>query len=167
MGKDYPGTVLPRTFEERLDAFRASEPLRMCSQRRNVYEFGKYFRLDDRLSEVRSGSEGGPDFDNAVSTLVVRARPSKQAGAPKYWLRRVCVITLAEVLFHFKNNATQWEELYNMWLEGAVVIRKRGPRGRRANDPATKRRRLQDGSQWRQEGSQWRQGWRGKWVRVA
>ena len=37
MGKDYPGTFLPRTFEERLDAFRASEPLRMCSQRRNVY----------------------------------------------------------------------------------------------------------------------------------
>ena len=129
MGKDFPGTVLPSTFGERLREFRASTLLTMqCSvPRRIAFEFGKYFREDDRDSR---GYDCGPDLENAVSTLVVRARPSEQAGVPKYWLRRVCVITLAEVLCHYKDWAL-WEEIYNMWLEGAVVIRKRSPRGRR------------------------------------
>ena len=63
-------------------------------------------------------------MDNAVSTLVARAFPSSRAGAPKHWLRRVHVITLAEVFDNYKNDA-EFETIYDAWLDGRVVIKKR------------------------------------------
>ena len=71
---------------------------------------------------------GGPDLGSAVSTLVVRALPHDKAGAPDYWLRRVHVITLAEVFTNFQHDEVL-ASIYDAWLEGAVVIRKRQMRG--------------------------------------
>ena len=71
-------------------------------------------------------------MENAVSTLVVRARPGSAAGAPAYWVRKVRVVGLPEVFYHFQHEAS-FEEIYSMWLEGRVVIRKRmKKRGRAA-----------------------------------
>ena len=77
MGKDYPGTHIPKTFADRLQKFHCD--FEICSQRRVVYEFGNYIFEN----EYAGDDEGGPDLDNAVSTLVVHARPSEIAGAPK------------------------------------------------------------------------------------
>ena len=123
MGRGYPGTRMPSTLAGRVAEFRYTSPGR-CSQRRDVVEFGRYRRIDDPESE----GDGGPDLDNAVSTLVVRALPSKRAGAPAYWLRKVYVIGLAEVFYNYQHDA-EFAEIYEMWLEGVVVIRKRGTRG--------------------------------------
>ena len=154
MGKGYVGTRIPDDLAGRLREFEASAYItKQCSKpRRPVLEFGRYVRVDDCNS---MGDDCGPDFENAVSTVVVRALPSDRAGAPKYWLRQVCVITLAEVLCNFKDDAP-FAEIYDAWLEGAAVIRKRCPRGRRpaGDPPPLKRRRRPEryGSQRRQEG---------------
>ena len=67
-------------------------------------------------------------MDNAVSTLVVRALSPRIAGAPRYWLRKVKVVTLAEAFFHFRH-AEFFKKIYEVWLEGRVVIHKRPKRG--------------------------------------
>ena len=67
-------------------------------------------------------------MNNAVSTLVVRALPSSTVGAPKYWLRKVRVITLAEVSCNYKDDE-RFRKIYDAWLESQVVIRKRKTRG--------------------------------------
>ena len=110
MGLGYPGTSLASTSAARGAEFRRSP-------RRDVVDFGRY-------SISSPQPEGGPDLDNAVSTLVARAFPSSRAGAPKYWLRRVHVITLAEVFDNYKND-WGFETIYDAWREGRVVIKKR------------------------------------------
>ena len=88
---------------------------------RDVVDFGKY-----RISG--KPHFGGPNLDDVVSTLVARALPDAFEDAPKYWLRRVRVITLAEALDNYKDDE-DFKVIYEAWLEGQVVIRKRKMRG--------------------------------------
>ena len=92
-------------------------------------DFGTRYKLSCRAE----GDEDflAPDLDNAVSTLVVRLmKPAgRQHFVPtKYWLRRVRVITLAEVLDNYKHDESFYS-IYDCWLEGQVVFRGGGMRG--------------------------------------
>jgi hypothetical protein len=120
MGRDFPGTLLQTTAAARGAAFLKSE-IGFCSGRRSVEDFGSSYTLSTR-------SCGRPDLDNAVSTLVVRGCSSSEVGASLYWLRRVRVITLAEVFSNYQHDET-FDNIYAAWLEGAVVFRKRTMRG--------------------------------------
>ena len=132
MGKSFPGTKIGKTFAARGAQFQESE--RSRSQRRDVVDFGQAVvnKLDYDFGY------GGPDLSNAVSTLVVRALPGGSNHRPKYWARSVRVITLPEVYNHYKEEAT-FETIYDVWLEGAVVIRKTPKRGNRAGDRGRRR----------------------------
>ena len=127
MGLDYNGTLVESTSAARGAAFSKRHAGR-CRCIRDVVDFGSYYAVPQ--------SGGGPDLNNAVSTLVVRALPSTSSDAPKYWLRKVKVISLAEAFFHFRHAET-FENIYRAWLEGRVVIRKRATRG----IPSGKRKR--------------------------
>ena len=120
MGNSYPGTTIGRTFAARGAEFQQSDRGR-CSQRRDVVDFGQSVVLG-------ANDDGGPDLDNAVSTLVVRAMPGSKKGSPKFWARRVHVITLPEIINHYKEEST-FQAMYEAWLEGLVVIRKAPMRG--------------------------------------
>ena len=126
MGQEYRGTCVGKDRAARGALFEASEPRRFSGQR-DVVEFGPYRRIDD--AESAGIEDGGPDLDNAVSTLVVRAHESSRAGAPKYWVRKVRVISLPEVFYNYQHDV-DFEDIYSMWHEGAVVTRKRQTRGR-------------------------------------
>ena len=122
----YPSTMIQKTFAARGASFNRSES-RGRSQRRDVVDFGQacvdYNEIQDDITE-------GPDLDNAVSTLVVRALPGTgHGGKAKYWVRSVRVITFPEVFNHYKDAAT-FQEIYDTWLEGAVVIRSMPRRGK-------------------------------------
>ena len=134
MGKSFPGTKIGKTFAARGAQFQESEMSR--SQRRDVVDFGQAVvnKLDYDFGY------GGPDLSNAVSTLVVRALAGEAFAEirPKYWARSVRVITLPEVYNHYKEEAT-FETIYDVWLEGAVVIRKTPKRGNRAGDRGRRR----------------------------
>jgi hypothetical protein len=120
MGCDFPGTRLQTTAAARGAAYLKRE-IENCSRRRSVEDFGSSYTLSTR-------SCGRPDFNNAVSTLVVRGFSSSQVGASLYWLRRVRVISLAEVFWNYQHDET-FDTIYAAWLEGAVVFRKRAMRG--------------------------------------
>ena len=122
----YPSTMIQKTFAARGASFTRSDR-RGRSQRRDVIDFGQakvdYAEIQDDITE-------GPDLDNAVSTLVVRALPGTgHGGKAKYWVRSVRVITFPEVFNHYKDAAT-FQEIYDTWLEGAVVIRSMPKRGK-------------------------------------
>ena len=119
MGLDYNGTRVESTSAARGAAFSKRDRGR-CSNVRDVVDFGSYYAVPQ--------SGGGPDLNNAVSTLVVRALPSTSSDAPQYWLRKVKIITLAEVFYYFQHDET-FQRIYEVWLEGRVVIRKRATRG--------------------------------------
>ena len=126
MGQSFPGTKVGKTFADRSEEFWDS-PRRESSQWRDVVDFGQacvdYNEIQDDITE-------GPDLDNAVSTLVVRALPGTgHGGKAKYWVRSVRVITFPEVFNHYKDAAT-FQEIYDTWLEGAVVIRSMPKRGK-------------------------------------
>ena len=137
MGIAYPGTMIQKSFAARGASFNRSE-LRGRSQRRDVIDFGQAF-VD--YSEIQDDITEGPDLDNAVSTLVVRALPGTgHGGKAKYWARSVRVITFPEVFNHYKGHAT-FQEIYNTWLEGIVVIRS-VPRRGKAGSGVNRRARL-------------------------
>ena len=92
-GRDYPGSFVSKSRAARGALFLDGRHGKF-SKRRDVVEFGPYRRIDDQASRTE---DGGPDLDNAVSTFVVRSRPSARAGAPLYWVRKVRVIGFAEV----------------------------------------------------------------------
>ena len=140
MGYSIPGTRIRKTFAARGAEFLDSEP-RSCSQRRDVVDFMPAFVASDHIYEAGSQPSSaddsrvggfcnhGPDLNNAVSTLVVRALPGGGVEhRPKYYARSVRVITLAEVFNHYKNEA-EFSSIYDVWLEGAVVIRNAPKRG--------------------------------------
>ena len=123
MGLDFPGTRVAKSIAGRVTEFRSSSGSETRSERRDVVDFGLY-----NLEIHASDDYGEPDFDNAVSTLVVRALPRSRAEAPKYWFRKVRVITLSEVFCNYQHDA-DFQQIYDAWLEGAVVIRKHRTRG--------------------------------------
>ena len=135
-----PGTRIGKTFAARGAEFLETEK-RSCSQRRDVVDFMPAYVANDHIhkadiqpssaddSRVRGFCNHGPDFNNAVSTLVVRALPGGGVEhRPKYYARSVRVITLAEVFNHYKDEA-EFSSIYDVWLEGAVVIRNAPKRG--------------------------------------
>ena len=121
MGQDQAGTYVRRTSAARGAEFSLMARPTFWGKLRDVVDFGPYLTASPQ-------PEGGPNLDDAVSTLVVRAFPSSREGAPEYWLRKVWVITLAEVLNNFKDDEA-FEIIYQAWAEGPVVIRARPPRG--------------------------------------
>lgn len=123
MGLDFPGTRVARSIAGRVAEFRTSRGPETRSQRRDVVDFG-FGKLEVHASD----DYGEPDFDYAVSTLVVRALPQCFLEAPKYWFRKVRVITLSEVFCNYQHDA-DFQQIYDAWLEGAVVIRKHRTRG--------------------------------------
>ena len=137
MGKSYPGTRIGKTFAARGAEFQQSER-RIRSQRRDVVDFGPAFVANYQVASV--DLDDGPDLNNAVSTLVVRALPGGGSeDRPKYWARSVRVITLPEVFNHYKDEAT-FPLIYDTWLEGAVVIRNTPKRGKIAGSKRSKQR---------------------------
>ena len=143
MGYSIPGTRIRKTVAARGAEFLESKP-RSCSQRRDVVDFmPAYVNMVNLIykadiqpssaddSRVRGFCNHGPDFNNAVSTLVVRALPGGGVEhRPKYYARSVRVITLAEVFNHYKDEA-EFSSIYDVWLEGAVVIRNAPKRGQK------------------------------------
>ena len=143
MGYSNPGTRIRKTFAARGAEFLETEK-RSCSQRRDVVDFLPAFVANDQIydADIQQSADDrvgglcnhGPDLNNAVSTLVVRALPGGGVEhRPKYYARSVRVITLAEVFNHYKDEA-EFSSIYDVWLEGAVVIRnapKRGQRGKK------------------------------------
>ena len=121
MGQDQAGTHIRRTSLCRGGEFGLLARPTFWGKLRDVVDFGPYLTASPQ-------PEGGPNLDDAVSTLVVRAFPSSREGAPEYWLRKVWVITLAEVLNNFKDDEA-FDAIYQAWCEGPVVIRARPPRG--------------------------------------
>ena len=135
MGKSCKCTKIEATsaargaaFEERKHKLRHEEMLSGGSWA-PVEDFGTRYKLSCRAE----GDEDfeAPDLNNAVSTLVVRSmKPAgRQHFVPtKYWLRRVRVITLAEVLDNCKHDESFYF-IYDCWLEGQAVFRGGGMRG--------------------------------------
>ena len=127
--------MIQKSFAARGASFTRSDR-RGRSQRRDVMDFG-HAKVD--YNEIQDDITEGPDLDNAVSTLVVRALPGTgRGGKAKYWARSVQVITFPEVYNHYKDHAT-FSEIYDTWLEGAVVVRsmpKRGTKGSGVNRKA-------------------------------
>jgi hypothetical protein len=121
MGQDQAGTYVRRTSAARGAEFSLMARPTFWGKLRDVVDFGPYLTASPQ-------PEGGPNLDDAVSTLVVRAFPSSREGAPEYWLRKVWVITLAEVLNNFKDDEA-FDAIYKAWCEGPVVIRARPTRG--------------------------------------
>ena len=119
MGSAYHGACVERSSAARCAAFQERDSGEF-SDLRDVVDFGDYYKVDQR--------RGGPDLDNAVSTLVVRSLPCSDPTAPAYWFRKVKVPTLAEAYFWFRH-ADSFENIYAAWVEGRVVLRKRSARG--------------------------------------
>ena len=89
----------------------------VASRNKPVVDFGKkYFVLDHAVTDA-----GMPDFDNAVSTFCVRGKGAQEAG---FFLRNVKVVTLGELYDNYKQDAL-WIDIYNAFLEGHVIYRKR------------------------------------------
>ena len=129
MGLNFPGTSIGRTKAARGAEFVESKA-RDISGMRDVFEFGEWNRADDNLSM----DTPGPDLNNAVSTLVVRARVGDTPlpdTAPKYWVRKVRIIGLPELYHHYKDELS-WHGIYNAYVEGRVVVRRRAVRGARS-----------------------------------
>ena len=128
--------MIQKSFAARGASFTRSDR-RGRSQRRDVIDFGQA-KVD--YSEIQDDITEGPDLDNAVSTLVVRALPGTgHGGKAKYWARSVRVITFPEVFNHYKDHAT-FQEIYDTWLEGAVVIRSMPKRGKAGSGVTRKER---------------------------
>ena len=115
---NYAGTCIAQTTAARSAEFYASKEVGHEGTRK-VFEFGSF------IGPFDTDSEGEPELDDAVSTLVVRGTPGKRT---KYWVRRVQVITLAEVSGFYQNHVT-FQTIDDAWLEGEVVIRGRAKRG--------------------------------------
>ena len=141
MGYSNPGTRIRKTFAARGAEFLETEK-RSCSQRRDVVDFLPAYVSSDQVyaADIQQSADDnrvgglcnhGPDLNNAVSTLVVRALPGGGVEhRPKYYARSVRVITLAEVFNHYKDEA-EFSSIYDVWLEGAVVIRNAPKRGQK------------------------------------
>ena len=127
MGYSIPGTRIRKTVAARGAEFLESKP-RSCSQRRDVVDFmPAYVNMVNLIykadiqpssaddSRVRGFCNHGPDLNNAVSTLVVRALAGEAFAEirPKYWARSVRVITLPEVFNHYKEE-TLFPSIYNV-----------------------------------------------------
>ena len=126
MGLNFPGTSIGRTKAARGAEFVESKA-RDTSGMRDVFEFGEWDRVDDNLSM----DTPGPDLNSAVSTLVVRTRVGDTPlpdTAPKYWVRKVRIIGLPELYHHYKDELS-WHGIYNAYVEGRVVVRRRAVRG--------------------------------------
>jgi hypothetical protein len=80
-----------------------------------------------------------PNFDEPISTFVV----CDAVLDCHVCLREVSGITLAEVLNHYCNEEVRFKDLYEAWLEGAILVRKRSTRG-----TTTNKRKLRSGSSW-------------------
>ena len=117
----YEGTTIGRTQQQRTQEFYASryawsEETHIRYGQRTLMEFGQVKR------PVARGQDGQPDLDDAMSTLIVRGAGPPGQSTPRYWLRKVHVITLSELLMVYKDDAT-WKFLYETWLEGSCVFR--------------------------------------------
>ena len=113
---DYAGTWVFKTTVARSAEFYATKEVDLDYEgTRKVFEFGSF------IGPFYIDSEGEPELDDAVSTLVVRGTPGNRA---KYWVRRVNVITFAEVFCIYQKDV-RFQTIHDAWLEGEVVIRGR------------------------------------------
>ena len=113
MGSHHAGTNIGTTVDDcTVEFFRSWVG---HQGRRTVMEFGPHIPPD---------TFDQPGIDNAVSTLMVRGTPG---GQVLNWLRKVRVITLAEVFEYVQQNVS-WHFLYKAWMEGECVM---GPRPKR------------------------------------
>ena len=119
LGLNYPGTKIGKTKAARSAEFRNRGQV-VFEKGRAVMEYGLYRHFQN------ADTDGEPELDDAVSTLVVRGTPGKKV---KYWLRNVHVVSLVEVLKHFGDDVS-FDKLYTAWGEGQVVLRPRPNRGK-------------------------------------
>ena len=131
MGAYLSSTEVPQTAAARGAIFAKAK--REIDNHISVVDFGTRYMLRRPSLDYAVEYDDyvlGPDFDNAVSTLVLRSktRIGHSAAPSTYWLRRVRVITLAEVIAYYKHDV-EFDNLYDTWLEGEIVFLARAKRG--------------------------------------
>jgi hypothetical protein len=115
-GGDWEQTMVEATAAARVEDFFAC----YGASRRAVVDFSEWYWVatDPDLNMAM------PDFDNAVSTFCVRGESSGASPPSHVFLRAVTVVTLAELYENYRHDA-EWKEIYNAFLDGRVIYRKR------------------------------------------